>query len=249
MPEEAKKDHVPVEIGDLYQFMICECRYGYTRNNHLMPWGAFHHVYEYLPEMEKANLERAAGTACQLAEEAIDELRRYFFDPSPRKATLVIRKDGKEVDRATAVWTKGVNKFSVDWEAAELVPGMEYCVVDTDWKTKKKVVKPFLTVEEKDGKAHVKEKALIIGFTTRVCEPDPERGEGWYKSFFIPQQGAYAEIGKKVMLIVEKDHQIDMKDYCDFIDYCVGVADKGGRRPHNIADYDKVLKEYPCVKA
>ena len=247
MPDKKKKDKVPVEIGDLYQFMICECRYGYTRNNHLMPWGAFRHVYEYLPKMEKADLERAASTACQLAEEAISELWGYFRNVSPRIATLVVSKDGEEVERADAKWTTGVHCFSIEREI-ELTPGMTYSVVTEDWKTKQKIVKPFLEVTEKDGKAYVKDKEMVIGFSTRICEPDPDHGEGWYKSFLIPQQGALTDIGKKVLLLVEKDHQLDMNEYCEFIDYCLSVAGKNGNVPYNIHDYTDVLRDYPYVK-
>ena len=76
-----KKEVVRVEIGDLYQFLIDECRYGYRRNNHLMPWGAYSHVKEYLPKMLKVNPEHALHTAMQICEECIsDELLSYFYD-------------------------------------------------------------------------------------------------------------------------------------------------------------------------
>lgn len=76
-----KKEVVKVEIDDLYQFMIAECRYGYRRNNHLMPWGAYEHVKEYLPLMLKVNPDTAIHTALQLCEECIsDQLFTNFYD-------------------------------------------------------------------------------------------------------------------------------------------------------------------------
>lgn len=78
---KTKTDVVKVEIGDLYQFLLAECRYGYKRNNHLMPGGAYDHVKEYLPLMYKTDKERALHTACQLCDECIsDQLMLNFYD-------------------------------------------------------------------------------------------------------------------------------------------------------------------------
>ena len=76
-----KKNVVNVEIHDLYQFMIAECRYGYKRNNHLMPGGAYDHVKEYLPEILKVNKDTALHTASQLCDECISEqLTANFYE-------------------------------------------------------------------------------------------------------------------------------------------------------------------------
>lgn len=72
---------VKVEIGDLYQFLIAECRYGYKRNNHLMPWGAYEHVKQYLPIMYEVDADYALHTACQLCDECISQqLTNNFYD-------------------------------------------------------------------------------------------------------------------------------------------------------------------------
>lgn len=72
---------VEVTLKDIYQFLISECRYSYSRNNHLMPWGAYDHVKQYLPKMLKEDQDWAISTAKQLCEECIsDELVPNFSD-------------------------------------------------------------------------------------------------------------------------------------------------------------------------
>ena len=73
--------NVGVEIHELYQLLISECRYGYTRNNHLMPWGAYDKVKRYLPLMFKKDPEAALHTACQICDECSSEqIVRNFYD-------------------------------------------------------------------------------------------------------------------------------------------------------------------------
>lgn len=72
---------VNIEEKDLYQLLLSECRYGYARNNHLMPNGAYQHVKEYLEPLYKANKSMAFSTATQLIEECIgDQLCMNFSD-------------------------------------------------------------------------------------------------------------------------------------------------------------------------
>ena len=76
-----KKDTMKVPLKDIYQLLTAECRYGYTRNNHLMPSGAYDRVKEYLPKMYEIDGDFALSTARQLCEEAIsDELLAHFRD-------------------------------------------------------------------------------------------------------------------------------------------------------------------------
>lgn len=73
--------NVKINLKDLYQFLICECRYGYTRNNHLMPSGAFEHVKEYIPKIAEQDIDFAVHTVKQLCEECIfNQLVTNFFD-------------------------------------------------------------------------------------------------------------------------------------------------------------------------
>lgn len=72
---------IQIELKDLYQFLISECRYGYTRNNHLMPDGAYDHAKKYLPKMLISDKNFAIDTAKQLCEECIDQqLCGNFYD-------------------------------------------------------------------------------------------------------------------------------------------------------------------------
>lgn len=76
-----KGQNIYIETHDSYQLLIAECRYGYTRNNHLMPWGAYEHVKKYLPKLLKADAECALHTAAQLCDECISEqLNGNFYD-------------------------------------------------------------------------------------------------------------------------------------------------------------------------
>lgn len=71
---------VQVSLKDLYQFLITECRYGYSRNNHLMPDGAYDHVKTYLPFMKSVDADMAINTAKQLCEECIEMELFQFSD-------------------------------------------------------------------------------------------------------------------------------------------------------------------------
>ena len=81
MTETPKRNTVAVSTKDLYQLLLAECRYGYSRNNHLMPSGSYSHVWAYLDKLEKADHDCAMSTAEQLCEECIsDNLNMNFWD-------------------------------------------------------------------------------------------------------------------------------------------------------------------------
>lgn len=72
---------IEVSLKHLYWYLIETCRYGYTRNNHLMPSGAFDTCREFLPKIAEADSEYAVYIAKQLCEECIsDELVTHFYD-------------------------------------------------------------------------------------------------------------------------------------------------------------------------
>ena len=74
------KDTITIKINPkiLYQLLISEVRYGLTRNNHLMPEGAFKNVKEILPEFFKQDAETAIATTKQLVEETITDANMQF---------------------------------------------------------------------------------------------------------------------------------------------------------------------------
>lgn len=70
-----------LSLKDVYQLLISELRYGYTRNNHLMPYSAFTRVKEIILEMIKVDKDFALVTLKQICEEGISlQLLRYFYD-------------------------------------------------------------------------------------------------------------------------------------------------------------------------
>lgn len=72
---------IEVSLKHLYWYLIDTCRYGYTRNNHLMPATAFDTCRELLPKIAEADAEYAIYIAKQLVEEAIsDELVMHFYE-------------------------------------------------------------------------------------------------------------------------------------------------------------------------
>ncbi len=75
------KDTIEIGTNALYQLLICYCRYGYTRNNHLMPDAAFMRCEELLPKLLAVDKDCALRTAKQLCEECIShEIVMRFYD-------------------------------------------------------------------------------------------------------------------------------------------------------------------------
>ena len=76
-----EKEYVKIDVHKLYQLLITELRYGYTRNNHLMPSSAYNDAADLLDRMLEANEGVAVSTAKQLCEECIgDELAMKFSE-------------------------------------------------------------------------------------------------------------------------------------------------------------------------
>lgn len=109
---------VKVDTKDLYQMLIAECRYGYFRNNHLMPDGAYDHVSTYLDKIYEDDETFGISTAKQLLEECIsDQLVRNFDDGL----------DDESNNRATAIgfiiylkqWLKAHNANDIAYNEAQ----------------------------------------------------------------------------------------------------------------------------------
>lgn len=76
-----EKECVKIDVHKLYQLLITELRYGYTRNNHLMPSSAYNDAADLLDRMLEADEGVAVRTAKQLCEECIgDELAMRFSE-------------------------------------------------------------------------------------------------------------------------------------------------------------------------
>ena len=70
-----------VSLKNVYQLLISEMRYGYKRNNHLMPSCGYDKVKTLVPQMYEIDKEYAIYTMKQLCEECIsDQLSANFYD-------------------------------------------------------------------------------------------------------------------------------------------------------------------------
>ena len=70
-----------VSLKNVYQLLISEMRYGYRRNNHLMPSCGYDKVKTLVPQMYEIDKEYAVYTMKQLCEECIsDQLSANFYD-------------------------------------------------------------------------------------------------------------------------------------------------------------------------
>lgn len=75
----AKTMELPLK--DVYQLLVSELRYGYRRNNHLMPGCGYDKVKTFVPQMYEVDKEYAVYTLKQLCEECIsDQLTTNFGD-------------------------------------------------------------------------------------------------------------------------------------------------------------------------
>lgn len=76
-----EEKNISISLKELYQMLVGTCRYGYTRNNHLMPADAYGKVKKFIPEMHKVDEEYALYTLKQICEECItEELNLRFYD-------------------------------------------------------------------------------------------------------------------------------------------------------------------------
>ena len=92
-----------VSLKNVYQLLISEMRYGYRRNNHLMPSCGYDKVKTLVPQMYEVDKEYAVYTMKQLCEECIsDQLVANFYDG----------EDDEFGNRAEAI--KFIN-WSVQW--------------------------------------------------------------------------------------------------------------------------------------
>lgn len=77
------KENKTIELGlkDVYQLLISELRYGYSRNNHLMPSCAYYRVKDLIEKMYIVDSNYAIYTLKQICEECItDQLMRNFYN-------------------------------------------------------------------------------------------------------------------------------------------------------------------------
>lgn len=249
MREAKKKENVAVDCGDLYQMLIAECRYGYSRNNHLMPAGAFGHCREYLPKMAKVSVDAACHTANQLADEAISEITGHRADVDGAKDRISFFQKGLDdvPVKLEAKWESGIGRYSVSL-AFEAVPGIVFHddkgnayasfvesrnggMVDID-------ILPF------DKDPHV---YLVRVFRSMPGKPN------WYEAIQAWEGKVSVPKGEKMYITVEEMRSaIDVIEYVKFIDFCVDfVEDQGGGAyglPYNYGEFEKFIEKHPRPK-
>lgn len=229
-----KQKTVKINPTDLYQFLIEGNRYGYTRNNHLMPGGAFDHCRKYLPLLYKTDMAIGVRTAQQLAEEAIEQLFQDSFREDQRKFHVEIRHPN---------WTQ--------CPELEFSPSLDFhcfgsmSIYDTTelWATPDGKATLLLSFERNgDGKlvphrGHDSYQSLYV----TLFEPDEI--DGVYYS--IPDYRAQFDPGDTVRFMVGRHHEpgmVNVADYIGFIEYCLNFLSDHGfpeKKPYNIDLYEK----------
>lgn len=233
-----KKKEVKVSLKDLYQMMICETRYGYTRNNGLMPSGAFDHCRTYLPLMAEADAEYAAHTAKQLAEEAISEVDRYSLR-EPHNRFSIEFKEGGRVQEIQDEWVKGLYRRTCGKEF-RASPDISFSVKGEE--------SPILRlVKDKDSGKITAFAVFEDGdYQVRLYKRDGPPGQWLSSTDVYRDSGEACEEGEGLFVEVSRKRKIgdlDLKIYMSFIEYCLRFLDKA--RPYNYPDYLEFKIEHP----
>lgn len=239
-----KKDKtVKVGTKDLYQFLIEGNRYGFTRNNHLMPGAAFDHCLEYLPKMYDVDPEGALRTATQLAEEAIAVLWQDGFMEDKRKFTTTVRsKNGSETIKCD--FSPSSDYYCFGRIAIE--EGSEVYVTCGDTTSRIAFI-----YKNEDGKLAIKREDPGFSASSGFAELSrywvtiyrEERGtQGSYVS--VPYYSLNDYAGQTLWVMVSGscyEGHIHVSDYISFIEFCLRfITEHGGTRfPYNHSDYEE----------
>ena len=238
---------VGVDPVDLYRFLVESNRYGFTRNNHLMPAGAFNACRDYLPDLYEADVSFGLAAAKQLAEEAIEQLSCDWLREDKRKFVVKITGKGKWEDH---------EKFP----ELRFSPSMDFYVFDeiTVGEDAEVWVQPYGQLGKRilsfsrnpdDGtfKA-IYDHDYNVRYYARLYTKDKgnskdgEEGESYIS---LPSYTEKFKDGDVVHVMVRRHEDpglVDVKLYMDFIDYCLGFLNEHGDgypRPYNVSDYDE----------
>lgn len=234
-----KEESILVNVHDLYQLLLGNCRYGYTRNNHLMPWGSFEHCKKYLPMMKEVDPTCAAHTATQLAEEAISELTMDAFSDDKKKFFFLQEGIANEKREIHAEWEPGAGKF----EASVMflgAPGIAFFLPSGE---------KILSLSESKGKLLVKyeqdEAKFPREFYYRLYEED-KGVPNLFNNIWLNRDNVI-EKDRRLLFVMSRDNQsLDVNMYEKFIEFCMDFAKSaGGYSPYNHEDYEAFLKTHP----
>lgn len=103
---------VEVNVKDVYQLLVANLRYGYTRNNHLMPSCAYEQTKRIIDDFLKIDEDYAIHTLKQICDECIsDEICINFYDG-------VDDECGNREESIQFVWwcIKTINEYISEWK-------------------------------------------------------------------------------------------------------------------------------------
>lgn len=231
---EKQTKTVKVGIKDLYQFLIEGNRYGFSRNNHLMPGAAFDHCREYLPEMYDVDPEAALRTATQLAEEAIDVLWQDSFVEDKRKFTTTVRsKNGSETIECEFSPSSDFYCFG----RIAIEEGTEVYVTCGDTTSRIAFI-----CKDGEGKLALKREDPSFSRPWLTIYREEPGMKGSYIS--VPDYSFKDYAGETLWVMVSGrcyEGNIHVSDYVSFVEFCLNfIAGHGEvRRPHNYSDYEQ----------
>ena len=240
---------VCVDVHTLYQLLLSDCRYGYTRNNHLMPWGAFEHCRVLLPQMLEANPETAIHTARQLAEEAIGQLWSDSFRDEEKQFMVEMTGPGGSREEIWTKWSPGTYQYDA-FKTFKAEAGLTF----TDEHGNK-----LLSTEECEDdpgmirviypefditKSFSKDRLWARMYKQIEVRPSKE-GTAHYDSV-LPYDNK-VEKGRAMAFVAERaEKDFDVRLCEDFIDFCLGFLEENdAQKPYNYESYEKYLSEHP----
>jgi len=254
---EVMEKKVEVGIHDLYQMMISECRYGWTRNNHLMPDGAYNHCLDYLPEMFKIDRDYAIHTTLQLMSETIEEIRKESFNDWKRSSKFALVHDDGSTEEHKSTWEgDGTYRFIAHTtftvepklrivDPLSLLTLVEFSDVDEEGNV------TFRFAFGDNDNDSLKEM-LEYEYDFRLYEQTDSEGNEFLSIPFY-EQGRKAKVGDTMMFSMVSKYQTDFRcfDYEGALMFVDGLleyllnAASYDRLPYNFKDLEEFLETHP----
>lgn len=211
-----RKRNIRVDAYDLYQLLVAECRYGYTRDNHLMPGGAFAHSKKYLAEMLSCDKSLACYAATQLVREAVDQLLSKGKAEEQNAFSVSFVLFGEEIKKTDSRFS--LTTGQTVWDEVKLSPGLEIVA--------KKGEQSFVLFRIKEkGICELCDEAFIP-FSLRFYTMEANTpGELWG----LLASDLLSEESKEVTVKIEYTPMfgtVRLSEYMDFIEFCFDFLKK-----------------------
>lgn len=252
-----KKKDVKVSLKDLYQMMISDTRYGYTRNNGLMPDGAFDHCRTYLPLMAREDADYAAHTARQLAEEAIWEVLDYSRREEEARFWLDV-KEGDEPKKIEPEWVPTLYRrtCACEFEAKNGIVISLGSSAEGSSEERKDVLKISKLI---DSGHLLLTYSQQEGYFGRLYKQDLRPGWWFSVGDIYNKDGLMLQEGESLFFEIyeTRPHHrpitdaLDYRAYMEFIEFCLRFlesAEGDTLYPYNYYDYLKFKLDHPMPK-